>query len=438
MSTGQSIFQPLDPWRDTRDNQWRLLILSSLYFFDFTWLLPSLQLFLICLSLSIFATTYDKLPHPTPSPPLRHKNPSSYYNQPRYRQPRHYHLILRIRRRGHKSCVPSPQFIPAPFDLNDHNHKYLHIPEYTYGHDLTTFTSHIDPLQPLRIFRNTSLFQPTHSIHLANQVLMHAGQRIPADPNRHVSIFHTKSSTQIHPLVFDSGASISITPIKADFIEPLQPSPITSIRNLTGSTDIQYCGKVRWTVTNSDAKPVDIETTALFLPEAEVRLFSPQQYFDEHDRGVFYMDRKGSCFDTGNPTDGTIDVSYEPSNHLPMIIEDMYTQHMNQQQTLPSLLSYSDVDINNVVTSSSNQNLTQSQKHLLRWHQKLGHLGFQWVQTLLRKRQWFEDTIDEHGKVQSTPFSFLPTNDPKAASCEASLCAACRLSRMTIRATNTK
>ena len=169
--------------------------------------------------------------------------------------------------------------------------------------------------------------------------LLHVGQRVPPDPDRHVSIFHTKISVQIRPLVFDSGAPISITPIKADFIEPLQPSPITSIRNLTGSTDIKYSGKVRWIVTNSNGEPVSIETTTFYLPEEEVCLFSPQQYFDEYGRGVFYMGRKGSYFDTGNPSDGIIDVSYEPADHLPMAIEDIYTQHLNQQQTtLPSLL----------------------------------------------------------------------------------------------------
>jgi hypothetical protein len=38
------------------------------------------------------------------------------------------------------------------------------------------------------------------------------------------------------------------------------------------------------------------------------------------------------------------------------------------------------------VTDDQNQNLSQAQKELLRWHFRLGHLGFRTIQMLLRSK----------------------------------------------------
>ena len=242
------------------------------------------------------------------------------------------------------------------------------------------------------------------------------------------------SSVQIFPVVFDSGASISITPVKEDFIEPLKPSPISAINNLTGSTKIEHCGRVRWTVNNKNGFPVSIETTAIYLPNAEVRLFSPQTYFKENKRGMFYMDGESTFFETGVPSGGIVEIPYNGNSNLPMVIEDMYYQHKSQHPTyFASLESYKTSDILLSVTEAENQNLTSTQKQLLYWHQRLGHIGFQWLQTLLRERQRFGESIDEFDKVDSHRTFFLPSTDPKIASCPAPLCATCKLSRMTVR-----
>ena len=56
----------------------------------------------------------------------------------------------------------------------------------------------------------------------------------------------------------------------------------------------------------------------------------------------------------------------------------------------------------------------------------------------MRNRLWFKESTDELGKVHTHSFSFLPTNDPKAPSCDPPICTACRLSRMTTRSTKVK
>ena len=335
---------------------------------------------------------------------------------------------------------PEPTFGSTFVDPSEDRHRYLHIPELSISPDLHSFCQSIDPLLVPRLLHDQFLHhtQPD-PLTLANRVLFHDGciqDVIHSDPNRTATILTATnpSAIQIFPVVFDSGASISITPVKEDFIEPLKSSPISAINNLTGSTKIEHCGRVRWIVTNKSGFPVTIETTALYLPTAEVRLFSPQTYFKENKRGMFYMDGQGTFFETGVPSDGIVEIPYNDNNNLPMVVDDMYYQHQRQHPTyLASLESYETSDILLSVTEAENQNLTSTQKQLLSWHQRLGHIGFQWIQTLLRERQWFGESIDEFDKVDSHRTSFLPFTDPKIANCPAPLCAACKLSRMTVR-----
>ena len=64
------------------------------------------------------------------------------------------------------------------------------------------------------------------------------------------------------------------------------------------------------------------------------------------------------------------------------------------------------------VTNKANQNLTPSQKELLRWHFRLGHIGFQHVQWLIRTGRL---------KVQG--------NSKSVANCERPKCAACKFGK---------
>ena len=61
------------------------------------------------------------------------------------------------------------------------------------------------------------------------------------------------------------------------------------------------------------------------------------------------------------------------------------------------------------VTNKANQNLTPSQKELLQWHFRLGHIGFQHVQWLIRTGRL---------KVQGNPKAVANCEGPKCAACE--------------------
>ena len=61
------------------------------------------------------------------------------------------------------------------------------------------------------------------------------------------------------------------------------------------------------------------------------------------------------------------------------------------------------------VTNESNQNLTPSQKELLQWHFRLGHIGFQHIQWLIRT---------ERLKVQGNSKAVANCERPKYSACE--------------------
>ena len=63
-------------------------------------------------------------------------------------------------------------------------------------------------------------------------------------------------------------------------------------------------------------------------------------------------------------------VKYDPKNNLPTHEATIPTPRKKEVKTLTS-------DV--CVTNEANQNLTRSQTELLRWHFRLGHIGFQHV-----------------------------------------------------------
>ena len=61
------------------------------------------------------------------------------------------------------------------------------------------------------------------------------------------------------------------------------------------------------------------------------------------------------------------------------------------------------------VTNEANQNLTPSQKEILRWHFRLGYIGFQHVQWLIRTGRL---------KVQGNSKAVVNCERPTCAACE--------------------
>ncbi|MCU0715748.1 MAG: GAG-pre-integrase domain-containing protein [Pirellula sp.] len=94
-------------------------------------------------------------------------------------------------------------------------------------------------------------------------------------------------------------------------------------------------------------------------------------------------------------------IKYHPTNNLPIF----YAHHKTRDtgsDTSPELNSF-------CVTSETNRNLKPSEKELLKWHFRLGHLNFASIQQVL-KGGWLGN--DPTTKAASR------CEHPKCASCE--------------------
>ena len=239
----------------------------------------------------------------------------------------------------------------------------------------------------------------------------------------HMRVYHnpTTNPDADLPIVIDSGASISITPNIRDFIGKIEPCKMTALTGLTNTTPVVGRGIVHWDVVDIFGVTRAIKTTAYYVPDATIRLYSPQAYFQEHQSGSLLMDHRrtklfladGSC----------LEFPYNHGNNLPLMLPD---------QILMAGLTYGDVDfmtsnassIHMSVTAETTQNLTASQRELLLWHHRLGHGNFQWIQRLFAQRP-------DH--LTGTSTSILHAKAPSVSSCPLPLCAACQMAKQTRR-----
>ena len=81
------------------------------------------------------------------------------------------------------------------------------------------------------------------------------------------------------PIVIDTGTSTSITPVLGDFVGDLKPTHIEEVKQLSGNTKVVGKGIVEWEVKDLWNVLKIIRTEAYYIPEATIRLFGPQAYF---------------------------------------------------------------------------------------------------------------------------------------------------------------
>ena len=89
------------------------------------------------------------------------------------------------------------------------------------------------------------------------------------------------------PIVIDTGASCSVTPVLNDFIKPPGVPDTKSMEGLNGNkTEIRGSGTVTWDIEDVNGSRDTLQTHCYFIPSATIRLFSPQVYLaEQHQKG---------------------------------------------------------------------------------------------------------------------------------------------------------
>ena len=226
-----------------------------------------------------------------------------------------------------------------------------------------------------------------------------------ADLSKQMSIYLNGNGDDLLPIVIDSRASCSLTPNKHDFIGDIHPATINKLRGLSNTTKVLGVGTVEWTIRDIFGAVRTLKTEAYYVPEANIRLFSPQTYFHEQQKGQLVMNHNSTMLSLADGS--TLVFPYNSQNNLPLMLP---SPSHNVGLTFEDACVLGDGFSARTflsVADETNQNLTASQKELLIWHWKLGHANFQWIQTLCR-----------HSNSDSKR-CVLPTKLDKTSSCPA-------------------
>ena len=224
-------------------------------------------------------------------------------------------------------------------------------------------------------------------------------------PLRFRSSFVAKTTT--YPVIWDSGASFSVSPDRNDFVGPItRPSTFTQLQGIAKGLRIEGHGHVMWAIHDTKGQLRLIKVPAYYAPKIRVRLLSTTSLLQSYPNESIRVESHQLILsgDNNDPTRGSVVVRIDPNNNLP-------TSEAYSYNDVPIGIAALEATISNV--ENSNFNLSKAQKELLRWHYRLGHLSFRKIQFLMRTGVL---SRSEASKRLHTAACKL-TSPPKCAAC---------------------
>ena len=275
------------------------------------------------------------------------------------------------------------------------------------------------------------------SVQLGRQVCHQLGK--PHSNNGQALAYHNCVDGRDLPIVFDSGCSVSISPNKDDFIGLLGKPDCDAIKGVgNNSHPIEGFGLLEWRVYDMHGQEFTITTYAYYVPSADIRLFSPQTYFneqpDDDDYSEAVINRRNITLRLKKYEGLDFQFPFHPRNNIPYMLPSVRGKATSKRLNLAEesekkLLNNSDyMSAFFSVADENNQNLTAAQKELQLWHFRLCHAGCDWVQVLMKPRK------REIGVPCDPPI--LQPRHQTAAKCDKPKCCSCLLSRQARRGTN--
>ena len=152
--------------------------------------------------------------------------------------------------------------------------------------------------------------------------------------------------------IVDTGASLTVTPFREDFVE-WTPTTGKVIKGLTAGAEVAGVGIVSWNI-EVGGTTVELKLRALHVPSAQCRLLCPQQLVKEHKPKVATNPTIGEEAITIEFAEGVVECFYNQSN-LPMVRLSSTADLKANFATLRAM-----------ILEDNNQNLTAAQKELLR------------------------------------------------------------------------
>ena len=358
---------------------------------------------------------------------------------------------------------------PISTDGYDSVDEYGHFK--LYKHDSTEIDEFIQEHLPnpsrLLTWNGTTPLQHEHNVAAILErfkphfnVLRFSNAHIPRSDLRVVDgDFDAKRDERYYqtPVVFDSGASFGLTPFYEDFITYEEAK--IEVKGIGSQNVVVGYGTVLYRCTATDGSTCFIPGLAYHLPTTDVRLFSPQAYF-QHYGGHATINSDEVCIHlkkavTDPNSAHTIKLPIDIGSNLPLFRDAACTAFEQQtvgrhfrtfiavQQQLEGDFfgtwncSLNGEDSDNFfgqqftfspyqaysfpasVTIPTNQNLDRPQKELLEWHHKLG-AGFRRIQQLMKGHS----KVDSNGATVWHP-PVIPVKKASAATIDPPKCGTC-------------
>ena len=96
------------------------------------------------------------------------------------------------------------------------------------------------------------------------------------------------------PIVIDTGASCTITPTLSDFTSfPTKPDTASLGSLTTVQTKVTGQGPIEWDIEDVNGVLKKLRTVSYYVPQATIRLFSPQAYFKANPKGSLTLNING-------------------------------------------------------------------------------------------------------------------------------------------------
>jgi hypothetical protein len=209
-------------------------------------------------------------------------------------------------------------------------------------------------------------------------------------------------------LIWDSGASHCISNCLDDFIGPLESTGL--LKQLTGLAQglhIKGVGTVEWTVLDVNGVPRTLSVRAYYVPKSPVKLISTTQLLQTYPGETIQLDDRSATL-SGIPDDHRrtpVKAFVNPINNIPDCSAFQLKEVEKAAMALHSMT---------VAVDPRNINLSEAEKELLRWHQRLGHLDFKKIQFLLRSGAL---CLSASKRTLHTQAAKL-VNPPKCAACQ--------------------
>ena len=155
-------------------------------------------------------------------------------------------------------------------------------------------------------------------------------------------------------------------------------------RSIARGLQINGQGEVTWEVHDTNGNLRTIKVPAFYVPGIKVRLLSTTSLLQTYKNESITIESNRLTL-SGIPGDsnrGPVMVMVNPQNNLPT--SDAFNGQEPFKAADALVATISEVH-------ETNHNLSEAEKELLRWHYRLGHIGFKKIQFLLRTLRGLRD-----------------------------------------------